>query len=156
MTCNPSHCFVRLSFQLYKLEGGFSSTKVSSIIKQTEEATRKEKLYPSDIKDVVYVLDKTKKINKSRADIKNFIKTSSNIVGRNNGPAWKHVKVSVNTILINIYEFSPFKITYSLSTVSESLTLLFCCPPSQTSCGLSFPPTNVCSTEYEIPFPIVS
>ena len=155
MTCNPLHCFVRLSFQLDKLEGGFSSANVSSIIKQTEEATAKEELYPSDIKDIVYVLDKTKKINKSRADIQNFIKTSSNIVAKNNGPAWKQVKVSVNTILINVYEFSPFKVTYSLRTISGSLTLLFCYPPSQTSCGLLFPPTNVCCTEYEIPFPIV-
>ena len=122
MTWNPLHCFVRLSVQLDKLEGGFLSSNVSSIIKQTEEATAKEELYPSDIKDIVYVLDKTKKINKSRADIQNFIKTSSNIVAKNNGPAWKQVNVSINTILIN--DFAPLKITYSLGTVSVCLTLL--------------------------------
>ena len=115
MTWNPLHCFVRLSVQLDKLEGGFLSSNVSSIIKQTEEATAKEELYPSDIKDVVYVLDRTKKINKSRADIQNFIKTSSNIVAKNNGPAWKQVNVSINTILIN--DFAPLKVTYSLSKV---------------------------------------
>ena len=122
MTCNPFHRFVRFSFQLDKLESGFSSANVSSIIKQTEEATAKEELYPSDIKDVVYVLDRTKKINKSRADIQNFIKTSSNIVAKNNGPAWKQVNVSINTILIN--DFAPLKVTYSLSKVSVYLTLL--------------------------------
>ena len=115
MTCNPFHRFVRFSFQLDKLESGFSSANVSSIIKQIEEATAKEELYPSDIKDVVYVLDRTKKINKSRADIQNFIKTSSNIVAKNNGPAWKQVNVSINTILIN--DFAPLKVTYSLSKV---------------------------------------
>ena len=94
MTCNPFHCFGHLSFQLDKLGGGFSSANVSSIIKQTEEATAKEELYPSDIKDVVYVLDRTKKINKSQADIQNFIKTSSNIVAKNHVPAWKQVNVS--------------------------------------------------------------
>ena len=124
MTCNPLHCFVRSSFQLDKLEDGFLSASVSSIIKQAEEATAKEELYPSDIKDVVSVLDKTKKINKSQADIQNFIKTSSNILAKNNGPAWKQVNVSVNILLIN--DFAPFKVTYSLSTVSGCLTLLFC------------------------------
>ena len=122
MNCNPLHCFVRLSFQLDKLEGGFSSANVSSIIKQTEEATATEELYPSDIKDVVYVLDKTKKINKSQADIQNFIKTSSNIVAKNNGPVWKQVNVRIRTILIN--DFAPLKVTYSLSKVSVYLTLL--------------------------------
>ena len=122
MTCNPLHCFIRLSFQLDKLEGGFSSANVSSIIKQTEEATATEELYPSDIKDVVYVLDKTKKINKSQADIQNFIKTSSNIVAKNNGPVWKQVNVRIRTILIN--DFAPLKVTYSLSKVSVYLTLL--------------------------------
>ena len=112
MTCNPLHCFFRLSFQLDKLEGGFSSANVSSIIKQTEEATATEELYPSDIKDVVYVLDKTKKINKSKADIQNFIKTSSNIVAKNNGPAWKQVNVRTRTILIN--DFAPLKVTTPL------------------------------------------
>ena len=104
------------------MEGGFSSANVSSIIKQTEEATATEELYPSDIKDVVYVLDKTKKINKSQADIQNFIKTSSNIVAKNNGPVWKQVNVRIRTILIN--DFAPLKLTYSLSKVSVYLTLL--------------------------------
>ena len=122
MTWNPLHCFVRLSVQLDKLEGGFLSSNVSSIIKQTEEATAKEELYPRDIKDVVYILDKTKKINKSQADIQNFFKTSSNIVAKKNGPAWKQVNVSINTILIN--DFAPLKVTYSLSKVSVYLTLL--------------------------------
>ena len=71
------------------------SADVSSIINQTTEATATEELFPSDIVDVIYILDKTKEKTKTQTDIENFIKSSSNIVAKEKGPAWNQVKVSI-------------------------------------------------------------
>ncbi|XP_046863918.1 neurogenic locus notch homolog protein 1-like isoform X8 [Xenia sp. Carnegie-2017] len=85
-----SEVVVDLVDQVSRLDEGFASN-VSEIIKKTETVTDVGKLLQKDVEDLVSILKITQNKTATQSDRENFIRSSSNIVGRGQRNVWKNI-----------------------------------------------------------------
>ena len=62
-------------------------------MEETEQVSEDDELYEQDVRDIVYVLEKTKEKTKTQNDRQNFIRSSSNIVSENKLNVWENIPV---------------------------------------------------------------
>jgi hypothetical protein len=73
---------------------------ITEILEETEQVSEDDELYEQDVRDIVYVLEKTKEKTKTQNDRQNFIRSSSNIVSQNKRDVWENIPVRSHVIFL--------------------------------------------------------
>ena len=84
---------MKAPLQVSRLDEGFETENVSTILEETEDVTGEDELYEQDVEDIVQVLEKTKQKTKTQQDRQNFIRASSNIVSEKRKNVWENIPV---------------------------------------------------------------
>ncbi|CAB4008983.1 adhesion G- coupled receptor D1-like, partial [Paramuricea clavata] len=130
-----------------RLDEGFKSENISEILKETKQVSEDE-LYEQDVRDIVYVLEKTKEKTETQDDRQNFIDSSSNIVSQNKRDVWVNIP-SRNDLAKEIISGTDLNARNYISQTAETGEIVTYSTPNIDVRGIRLPTVKPTEPELE-------